>query len=121
MRISDWSSDVCSSDLAELGKVHEELRQARRLEPGAVAAFEPRSRLGYEVARCDAVGHRTPEAVVVVDPQAYGVEQPSAEFRLKLQVARVIDGLGRDRAVAEPFGLVLAHGGDALFGRAGQA
>src|SRR3546814_17765450 len=50
MRISDWSSDVCSSDLGTAGRLEEatsSLQQALRLSPVDPEAFFTMSALGW--------------------------------------------------------------------------
>src|SRR3546814_5315234 len=42
MRISDWSSDVCSSDLNWCERIQLNLAQAIELHPGALAQFPHR-------------------------------------------------------------------------------
>src|SRR3546814_17800029 len=51
MRISDWSSDVCSSDLEDADTVNEaELRREdERSAPFGVPAFQVRTAIGEEV------------------------------------------------------------------------
>src|SRR3546814_7216122 len=39
MRISDWSSDVCSSDLAHLSRYAEELQPGDRVKQGEVIGY----------------------------------------------------------------------------------
>src|SRR3546814_20340974 len=46
MRISDWSSDVCSSDLSRLRPVHRHVDRARRRSEG----FQPRGAIPLSVA-----------------------------------------------------------------------
>src|SRR3546814_13933888 len=64
MRISDWSSDVCSSDLAEgaadlhAGRLHAELRGAdrRNIAPRAAADHHQVVLLVAHLARCPSQG-----------------------------------------------------------------
>src|SRR3546814_427835 len=46
MRISDWSSDVCSSDLAAL--VHQRMRRKRGSHPGPGDSRTPCSAIGLQ-------------------------------------------------------------------------
>src|SRR3546814_13177884 len=67
MRISDWSSDVCSSDLLDLG-----LRQAeRRLHLGG-------QRNALLAARKDATARRDQRLVIIVPARPRQIEQPLA-------------------------------------------
>src|SRR3546814_7621321 len=55
MRISDWSSDVCSSDLGEAPFVvepHEQIGKAVAVGAGLAAVDDGRMRIVIEVDRC---------------------------------------------------------------------
>src|SRR3546814_10105891 len=71
MRISDWSSDVCSSDLRVHQRWQVELREVGGREP-AVAVGRPlhRGADAVAVAEEDVVAH--PDLVAVVEHRAAG-------------------------------------------------
>src|SRR3546814_15285755 len=78
MRISDWSSDVCSSDLLRLARV--------RLHSGDLAAkADPREAQALEVLERDrlALHHLAGR-----DPRDAGLEQDRIEARARRAVAR---------------------------------
>src|SRR3546814_19672893 len=60
MRISDWSSDVCSSDLAEVAVVDDQIIDPRQF--GMTQAFDNERRRGFAGA-CPACEARTFERV----------------------------------------------------------
>src|SRR3546814_14865359 len=75
MRISDWSSDVCSSDLHRDGQQHE---RRHLLAPGPAQADGPPD-------RC---------------PQEGGARLgPAAPLTLERAVPAVVDGAGHDRTI----------------------
>src|SRR3546814_13614403 len=100
MRISDWSSDVCSSDLE---KVYSDIGRLKRADgstptiavAGCVAQAE-----GAEIAR------RAPSVDIVVGPQAY--------HRLTDLIARAERGekaIDLDMPIESQFGALPKHAG----------
>src|SRR3546814_7066060 len=83
MRISDWSSDVCSSDLVGVGGAGEAHR-ARR----AVAAEELHAVLVQGDAQAGAVGHGQLEVAVVqrLGQDFLGQQQRAEQLGAPLQV-----------------------------------
>src|SRR3546814_20583164 len=92
MRISDWSSDVCSSDVGEHGDLASALDRMHVLVQQVVAIP------GREVHRLDAdlAGRRAEQLVVVA---AVGVADPlpraGAAFAAERQVGRLDGEIGR--------------------------
>src|SRR3546814_2080630 len=80
MRISDWSSDVCSSDLAEERVI--QVVEGRRLEAGGVVRGEAEV-AGEGQAPADAAGGVAAELLVVVVAHA-GLQPVRAEAALVL-------------------------------------
>src|SRR3546814_15344354 len=85
MRISDWSSDVCSSDLARLGQTMHHVR------PGE--GFGQEHRFGMRALdfadapfpECKGLGVRIVDAEdgdALIDPEAEGAQQRSEERRV---------------------------------------
>src|SRR3546814_10198877 len=61
MRISDWSSDVCSSDLASEAELREEVDiQLRRMN----------DLVGYQLGRAASAGHKLFAAPIDIEPHA---------------------------------------------------
>src|SRR3546814_9778121 len=92
MRISDWSSDVCSSDLAPSGSARD-LRRRRALDRRApMAAYRQQENLGQH-------------AFDLVGGQVSPVDAPVAQPRRQPVVAQPIARLGgrprRDQLMAE--------------------
>src|SRR3546814_20016728 len=99
MRISDWSSDVCSSDLVERGEIGAD----RAFEHGGVRGIEHQAFFAHQLAGVDGflltrLGNvdidPASEAVVAI-PLALAVAHQhefAGHFRLRLRPSR--DGLG---------------------------
>src|SRR3546814_6472752 len=103
MRISDWSSDVCSSDLAQILAVAAEVGIGQRplvehLEEAAQAAAE------LHVGPAGLADGRLIEPVALGDEGGFGRAQAVAGGRLGIEELRIAAG----RALA---GLLGAHGG----------
>src|SRR3546814_15414078 len=79
MRISDWSSDVCSSDLAAFGRINrlagEDIDGAVLVERKAKAA-DPRKTIVPVIARHRCIGSREPSG----EPRILGEGKCSALF-----------------------------------------
>src|SRR3546814_19133243 len=84
MRISDWSSDVCSSDLAALADVEEALK----LDPGSEDALAQKVGLLAELGR-------TGEALAMADEQMAGAKDKRGWISLKA------DALGKAGRASE--------------------
>src|SRR3546814_2472570 len=91
MRISDWSSDVCSSDLRPIGggKLLQVLaRQPARQRPGGLAVAVARRRVGGEPGagqqavqqEVEVLGHAQP----LVLPQPLRLDEGPADQRLQI-------------------------------------
>src|SRR3546814_7733906 len=65
MRISDWSSDVCSSDLGELLGIVERVHDGDAVEP--VAVCQHRNHVDTATPTEEVVGGGEPEAVALHD------------------------------------------------------
>src|SRR3546814_12562545 len=93
MRISDWSSDVCSSDLVGVGGAGEAHR-ARR----AVAAEELHAVLVQGDAQAGAVGHGQLEVAVVqrLGQDFLGQQQRAEQLGAPLQVGERREHVRRD-------------------------
>src|SRR3546814_10832707 len=76
MRISDWSSDVCSSDLGELHRIGQQVEQD----------LLHRARVGLDLGKLDR------EAVLQHDDAALGAVAHDAEARLRcrLEIDRLL-------------------------------
>src|SRR3546814_15063533 len=116
MRISDWSSDVCSSDLDELRPA---LREDAEVHPGqrstgiAIAADQPAPRGGFQrdvpCRNADAV-ERDGNTVAVGD-----FTDVRGDGMLLVADAMVVDGIARGlrlRLGAEECGLECWRGGE---------
>src|SRR3546814_17969236 len=92
MRISDWSSDVCSSDLVEpAGAVFEQHRQGDR--PGCLPAIVPRR-----------VGKALPQRLIErYQPLPRGNLDRQRSEHLGYR-ADLVAGIGIDRGLAVPIG-----------------
>src|SRR3546814_9052344 len=91
MRISDWSSDVCSSDLVEIGKV------ARRQHP---AILQPIQHRGVAALALDRLFKRDAVPLAVADPMLEhegrrgGVaDRPAMRAAVGQAVHRIVGGL----------------------------
>src|SRR3546814_15339364 len=97
MRISDWSSDVCSSDLGILDPTHMAPRIAERsndelsilAEIGVAAAKDALARAGRDAGDVDAVLCA-----------ASNMQRPYPAMVVEIQDALGIDGFGFDMNVA---------------------
>src|SRR3546814_13599401 len=105
MRISDWSSDVCSSDLDGKTSRRSHARSKGRAPLHMVSAWASRQRL---VLGQEAVDAKSNEITAI----------PLLLERLELTGALVtIDAIGTQAAIAET---ILARGGDYLLAPKGK-
>src|SRR3546814_10539015 len=76
MRISDWSSDVCSSDLVT---VHSGNKLAQQISAGSGAVIQPRS---VSLTHLDSrlIGQRTAWREQMVELDGETIEQAASEF-----------------------------------------
>src|SRR3546814_12393901 len=111
MRISDWSSDVCSSDLTAIDQEHRTRHHAGAL--GHPALLAPRLEVAEEGGRDLALQylHRTAPAPAfgiedrlargdhshVAGPQ--GAQGPARSFPAAYQLARQVQRLSQHRAI----------------------
>src|SRR3546814_10588338 len=89
MRISDWSSDVCSSDLEDLRLRSNELREqvgTRRVE-----LTEARAR--HESMRREAEARSRRLAVIIEERRAWDLRSTNAERQIETLEARQAEGL----------------------------
>src|SRR3546814_20308188 len=95
MRISDWSSDVCSSDLGPEGDGREDREHHRQQREGSVGLeFETRAGIEYQVA--DAARHMLEERPAHADAEdiaerveaAAGLGEGVDEHRISLRPGR---------------------------------
>src|SRR3546814_1446880 len=95
MRISDWSSDVCSSDLCDRSLVaaaitHDEHRRPRPARAGMFLIDDPR-RLEREVARLEPAARQVP-AISQDHP-----ERVAAMVMERVDAVPPVERLARDR------------------------
>src|SRR3546814_3455888 len=109
MRISDWSSDVCSSDLAghkEQGTGNREHKEGGKRRPAMVAAFccaggttpEPvslqacprRSGLSRELFRAPCRGHEAPGSAPSLARDAGRSEEHTSELQSLMRISYAV-------------------------------
>src|SRR3546814_1543033 len=80
MRISDWSSDVCSSDLEGQAEIRQERQQSRMPERRAFRPGRPVAARGLHARVAEAHGHDRDQILVVegLTIEAEPVAQPIA-------------------------------------------
>src|SRR3546814_18623448 len=96
MRISDWSSDVCSSDLAQIGEVAEHLDRRHQLDARVIAALEAKGE--HPAALAAQIAFRERVIGVVLQP---GIGHP-VDLRVRAQPLGECQGvaaIGRERVV----------------------
>src|SRR3546814_8126166 len=81
LRISDWSSDVCSSDLTGAGEQRQVLDRAASASLPSQALHRPQRRPPVEPERAEGVG--------VGQPGQRAHRQPAAEIHVRSEERRV--------------------------------
>src|SRR3546814_15120005 len=105
MRISDWSSDVCSSDLIAAGRLagkHDARRREAEIEHGLVRAFAIVERRGETVER------RQP----IIRTEADRVEftaQPDRQSVVEGEGVSVSVDLGGRRSIKKKINIIQLH------------
>src|SRR3546814_16210702 len=87
MRISDWSSDVCSSDRADRGRTH---RRQRRTD-AAGAAFAWQSGRGFRALEVER-GHPSPHRSSPAAAGGVGIERKSVVSGTRVSVRGDLGG-----------------------------
>src|SRR3546814_15478700 len=75
MRISDWSSDVCSSDLVLAANLERRAQAVERIDPQTERQFENLARANESDSLWEAMGlvARSPRAIGVITAQSLGM------------------------------------------------
>src|SRR3546814_7955382 len=99
MRISDWSSDVCSSDLAEAAQIEEEGQENPLLALIAVEELEAEASPGLGVHQLH-VAHHPAGLLQHVEGRGEVLARPAAAVGLRREVGRGEDFFRHAPAVA---------------------
>src|SRR3546814_4533922 len=78
MRISDWSSDVCSSDLDDSGRLSSEMESSRRLSDGRPQLCRTTAQSGKK----NWSGHQAPSPRKIAERIANRIMTGAGRFKL---------------------------------------
>src|SRR3546814_16630174 len=109
MRISDWSSDVCSSDLVALGR-------NGIIQGGAVRTFVDLSTTGPTVAR-EVAEALAAKGVTAIDAPVSGGVAGANAGSLAVMVSGPTDAIEKARAALEAIGRVFVVGAQGGLGQ----